>query len=132
MNSTENRNFAEMVSQQLRENGWTQKRFAEYIGKDESTVSLWMCGRKTPNILEKRTISKLAKFLHTTSGEVQKILSEQKERAEDGMQKGTKVIKSLHELENVLKEEKLLFNQVFPYSTKITAKGIEERFLEQE
>lgn len=58
----ESMRFGEIVRKKRRLMGFNQKDFAEYIGVDPSTISLWELEKTSPTIEKARYIFKLLGF----------------------------------------------------------------------
>src|ERR1044072_8209111 len=68
--------FAATLLKQLKDKHLSQKLLAQRLGKDASTVSLWLRGQQRPRPEDQDTIRKLAKFLGRTSDEVIALIEE--------------------------------------------------------
>jgi KaiC/GvpD/RAD55 family RecA-like ATPase/transcriptional regulator with XRE-family HTH domain len=67
--------FSLALRRQLRAHEWSQRELAEFLGKHESTVSLWLSGQSSPRSTD-ALVSRLAEFLGQTIEEVEALLRE--------------------------------------------------------
>lgn len=132
-NQETSKNFTTALKQGLRARDWSQKKLAAFIGKDESTVSLWLSGRHGPRLDDEVTIRKLADFLHLEGVEVEQLLAAQKkEKRVDEKPDVERRIHSLRELERVIREElPTFFDQAMYLNTYIRPEGLRERLWEK-
>lgn len=124
--------FAAAIKQELRGRRWSQKKFAAFLGKDESTVSLWLAGRHGPRLDDTLTLQKLAEFLHTDLTAVEQLLALHKAQGEPEPQPGeVRRITSLPELRRVLTEELQHFEQTIPLYTHTPVAAVQDKLLEE-
>jgi len=70
--------LSDALRARLVEKAWSQKKLAEFLEKDDSTVSIWVSGRQAPRVEDAESIAKLARFLGTTADHVRSLVSAQK------------------------------------------------------
>src|SRR5262245_45186852 len=68
--------FAEAIRAELDSRHWSQGELATFVGRDASTVSLWVTGRQVPRLrqTDDATIQKLASFLHRKPADLKRWL----------------------------------------------------------
>jgi KaiC/GvpD/RAD55 family RecA-like ATPase/transcriptional regulator with XRE-family HTH domain len=122
--------LSDALRQKLAEKAWSQKRLAEVLDKDDSTVSLWVSGRQTPRIDDIDSISKLAKFLATSPDHVRTLIAAQKEpdASQPSLQQR---ITNLDSFTVLLKNNAFLRGLVELHLSRATLAGVRDRFFEE-
>jgi KaiC/GvpD/RAD55 family RecA-like ATPase/transcriptional regulator with XRE-family HTH domain len=123
----------EAIKQELRSRGWSQKKFASFIEKDESTVSLWLSGRHGPRADDEEIVRKLAEFLHTKAAKVEQLLAVRRKRKE--IQAGPEGLKRVNTKSQLRREVEGRFasrmEELLPLNTYTAPEGVEQRLLEK-
>lgn len=130
LSSVSQSRLSDALRQKLAEKAWSQKKLAEVLDRDDSTVSLWVSGRQTPRIDDIDSISKLAKFLATTPDHVRTLIAAQKgpDPSQPLIQQR---ITNLDSFTVLLKNNAFLSGLVDLHVSRATLAGIRDRFFEE-
>src|SRR5215218_1931623 len=81
--------FVEALTHELHARQWSQKALAAFLGRDASTVSLWLSGRQRPRAADEPTMRKLAEFLRLDPADVRDLVTGHTAQGDAEHQAGT-------------------------------------------
>src|SRR6266851_798185 len=117
------------LRQKLGERAWSQRKLAAFLGRNESTVSLWLSGRQTPRSEDTQVTSKLAKFLDTIPEHVHELIALQKDP--DAPPSVRRQITKWNDFQLLLRNNAFVRRAMDLRLSRTSAAGLRDRLLEQ-
>lgn len=122
--------LSDALKGKLSEKGWSQKKLAAHLERDNSTVSLWVTGRQAPRADDKDTIVSIARFLGTSDEHVRSLVSAQKTPYPDA-QTNRQRITRLTDLQLIFENNAYLENTLNLRLGRVSIPGLRNRLLEE-
>jgi KaiC/GvpD/RAD55 family RecA-like ATPase/transcriptional regulator with XRE-family HTH domain len=125
--------FVEALTHELHARQWSQKGLAAFLGRDASTVSLWLSGRQRPRAEDEPTMRKLAEFLRLDPADVRDLVTVHTAQGDAGHQAGTvRPVRRVSDLKRLLFEDlSHVAERMLLPNTDNWMNGVRERLREQ-